>query len=803
MGRRPTISKQALSLMLLGASAGLHAQALLPTDIEVVRVETRDAAIIQRLAVDQGHLIVDRRKGLVVFDADAKARDNLRSMGLNWTIDQEATRALTSAQARFGNQLSSIPGFSCYRTVSETKTRLAALALQYPTFAEVVDIGDTWEKSSGHPSGGEDLLVLKLGNSAVLGDKPKVFVMSSVHAREYTPAELTLRFAEMLLANKDTDPEIAWMLDHQEFHFLVHANPDGRKQAETGLSWRKNTNTAYCSAGSTSRGADLNRNWPFKWGSVPNDGGSSSSACDYTYRGPLAASEPETQATIAYVRGIFGDHRGPGDTDPADTDTPGLFFDLHSYSQLVLWPWGWTNNSAPNAAALESLGRRFAKLNSYTPQAIIDLYPTDGTTADTVYGELGVASYSFEFGTAFFQDCALFENNILPNNLAALKLASRAARAPYQVAHGPDVDSVQLVPDIALPGEVVMLYARADDTRFSNANGGTQTAQPVASALGWIGTPPWMPGATASAATAVDGNFDTPVEVVQAPLSTTGLPLGRHLAWVQARDADAQDGPWSAGFITVADANSIGTLSGTVRSVATGLPIAGAQFGAASYRALTDGTGHYERRLPVGAYQPTVSAPEFESQTLPTVSIVGGSAATLDISLYALCDRLTVDAENGNQNWTPQLPWAITSAPTTQTGSRAFTDSPSGNYGNSLNLSLTSPAIDLSGYQQVVLSFDSYCDTEAGWDFGNVETSVDGGSTWSTPLWRCSGDPTLRHVSLNLPALDNISNARVRFRFTTDTNTVDDGWYVDNIRVIAGGAACRSTQTGEFADGFE
>lgn len=794
---------KALAAVILGINAA-HAQALPAPDlVQVVRVETRDTEIIQLLAVDQGHLIIDRDKGLVVFDADSSTRDKLRGMGLNWTVDQEATRALLSAAAAFGDQTKSIPGFSCYRTVAETKSRLTALVGEYPAFAQVLDIGDTWEKSTGQASGGEDLLVLKLSNSAVSGDKPKVFVMSSVHAREYTPAELMLRFAEMLLANKDADPDIAWMLDHQEFHFLVHANPDGRKQAETGLSWRKNTNTGYCSPASNNRGADLNRNWPFKWGSIPNDGGSSSAACDGTYRGPMAGSEPETQATVSYVRALFGDHRGSGDTDPADIDTPGLFFDLHSFSQLVLWPWGWTSNAAPNSVPLEALGRRFAKLNDYAPQPIVELYPTDGTTADTVYGELGVASYSFELGTAFFQDCALFENAVLPDNLAALKLAGRAARAPYRVAQGPDVDAVRVVPDIALPGETITVFARADDTLFSNANGGSLTAQTVSSAQAWIGTPPWMPGATANPASAVDGSFDTPIESVQAPISTSGLAVGRHLAWIQARDASNADGPWSAGFVTIADPTSIGTISGTVRSAAGGQPIAGATFSAASFNTESNGTGFYERRLPAGPHQPIVSAPGFETETLPTINVAGSDVITLDVTLFALCDRLSVDAESGSQGWTLQSPWAITAGATTQTGSRAFSESPTGNYANSQNLSLSSPALDLASFQNVQLSFDSFCDTESGWDFGNVEVSTNSGSTWSTPVWRCSGDPALRHVTLDLPTLDNAASARIRFRFTSDVNTVDDGWYVDNIRLTAGGAACRSSQTNLFANSFE
>jgi hypothetical protein len=35
------------------------------------------------------------------------------------------------------------------------------------------------------------------------------------------------------------DPNITWLLDHHEIHLLLHANPDGRKQAESGKYWRK------------------------------------------------------------------------------------------------------------------------------------------------------------------------------------------------------------------------------------------------------------------------------------------------------------------------------------------------------------------------------------------------------------------------------------------------------------------------------------------------------------------------------------------------------------------------------------
>ena len=105
---------------------------------------------------------------------------------------------------------------------------------------------------------------------------------------------------------------------------MLQANPDGRKKAEGGLSWRKNTNQAYCGATSNSRGADLNRNFSFYWNScTPAQACSSNAPCNLTYHGPSAASEPETQAVQTYMTSIFPDQRGEPLTSPAPADASG------------------------------------------------------------------------------------------------------------------------------------------------------------------------------------------------------------------------------------------------------------------------------------------------------------------------------------------------------------------------------------------------------------------------------------------------------------------------------------------------
>lgn len=88
--------------------------------------------------------------------------------------------------------------------------------------------------------------------------------------------------------------------------------------------WRKNRRPdALCA------GIDLNRNYGFHWGGP----GSSSNKCAETYRGTGAFSEPESQAMRDYIER----KREEGVNWRA-------YFAIHSYAQMWLVPWGWTDD---------------------------------------------------------------------------------------------------------------------------------------------------------------------------------------------------------------------------------------------------------------------------------------------------------------------------------------------------------------------------------------------------------------------------------------------------------------------------
>ncbi len=440
----------------------------------------------------------------------------------------------------------SIAGFDCYRTVEGTYSTAQDIVAAFPNLASWQDIGDSWEKTVGQ--GGYDIQALTLTNNAIAGPKPAILMTGGIHAREYTPVELLIRFAEHLVTSYGNDADVTWILDHHTVHIIPIANPDGRKRAETGLLWRKNVNENYCGATSNSRGADLNRNFQFAWGCC---GGSSSSECNQTYRGAFAASEPETQAVQNFLFNNFADNRGPNITDAAPLSTQGMYIDIHSSGQFVLWPWGFSAAQTPNGTALQTLGRRLAFPNNHSPEQAASSFTTDGETDSFGYGELGLPSYTYELGTEFFQACSVFENTIVPDNFASLMYALKVLRAPYVTPAGPNSYNVALSINSAVPaGTLVDISATIDDTQFNNSNG-TEATQSISNAEYYIDVPPWQAGASANALSANDGAFNSATETVSAAIDTSSLSQGQHIVYVRGQDSSGTWGEISAVFLDI------------------------------------------------------------------------------------------------------------------------------------------------------------------------------------------------------------------------------------------------------------
>ncbi len=767
----------------------------------VVRIYFADREELNALAGEKGPWEVHHDKGYAVFEVHGQAEiDELRNIGYRVEIDHELT-AQISAPAPDDIGLAGIPGYTCYRTVEETYASAAALAANHPTLATWTDIGNSWKKNLNGT--GYDINVLRLTNQNIPGPKPVMFAMAAIHAREYTTAELVTRFAEQLVNNYGTDPDATWLLDHHEIHLVLQSNPDGRKFAEGGQLWRKNTNQNYCGATSSSRGADLNRNYPFQW----VGGGSSTSPCNETYRGPSAASEPETQAIRDYVRSIFPDQRDEslGASAGAPANATGIFFDIHSYSELVLWPWGYTTTNSGNHAAFRTLGRKLAFFNNYTPQRSVDLYATNGTTDDFVYGELGVAAYTIELGTSFFQSCSSFTSTVLPNNMTALLYSAKVARTPYQTPAGPEALNITLSSASVVRGQPVQLTANLNDGRYSNVNG-TEPTQAVAGGTVYLGAPPWAGAPPSAAMTARDGAFNGTIEIADATIDTSLLAPGRHLIYVEGRDALGNRGPVSAKFLDV-------------------LPSAGNQPPATTLTAPVNGSSvHMGTAVTLSATASDLEDGNLSASIVWTSSLDGqiatgsSSWAWLSIGTHTITASVTDSAgvsdsesvtvvvnplpslmetfENGATGWTTSGLWHMVSntscvtaaAPTAPTAMYYGQDS-SCNYDvGTTGGNLISPV--LTGITaSSVLTFNYFRMVEsntATHDVTAVDVLVGGTSTTvftrnstdaSVAAWLSSGN-----ISLASFAGQNI---QLRFRFHSRNSLSNNhaGWLVDDIIV--------------------
>ncbi|NJN88376.1 MAG: DUF4347 domain-containing protein [Leptolyngbyaceae cyanobacterium SL_7_1] len=415
-----------------------------------------------------------------------------------------------------------IPGFTSYRTVEKTFADLSGLAQTNPDLASWVDIGDSYDKIISGGAAGFDIFALELGNQATdqVADrfgpkgKPILFVQASIHAREYSTAEVITRFAEQLVAGYGKDAEITALLDYVDIRIVPIVNPDGRKFAEQGYSWRKNTNPGDGTAPFPIYGVDLNRNYDSQWGQVP--GGASTDPADLTYQGTAPFSEPESQALRDYLLATLPDEKGEGIFDPAPDDKPNIYYDVHSFGNLVLYPAGYDPDPSteeielvPNYEGLRNLGLKVGYFTgvdgeAYDVQRALSLYATSGTTDDWVYQTFGNASYTLELGTDFFQDVEYFEEIIVPELIPGLLYSGKAAYAPYLVSEGSDTIDTTLDLAQVVAGTTVTLTATADDTRYDDDNGNSPEGvtegltlpdpDPITAARYSIDAPSWIPG---------------------------------------------------------------------------------------------------------------------------------------------------------------------------------------------------------------------------------------------------------------------------------------------------------------------
>ncbi len=315
------------------------------------------------------------------------------------------------------------PADSAYHNYAELVTEVNQLVAKYPSIARKISIGTSYQ--------GRDLIAVKISdNVGVDENEPEILFNSQQHAREHLTVEMAIYLMHLFTDNYATDSRIRNIVNGREIWIVPTVNPDGSEyDIATGAyrSWRKNRQP---NSGSSYVGTDLNRNWGFKWGCC---GGSSSSTSSDTYRGPSAFSAPETAALRNFVNS-----RVVGGKQQIKAN-----IDFHTYSQLVLWPYGYTTAdtaaglNADQEATFRTIGRQMAATNGYTPEQSSDLYITDGSSIDWMWAQHGIWAYTFEMypgsasGGGFYPPASVIPAQTARNKDAVLMLAEYAD-CPYR-----------------------------------------------------------------------------------------------------------------------------------------------------------------------------------------------------------------------------------------------------------------------------------------------------------------------------------------------------------------------------------
>ena len=230
---------------------------------------------------------------------------------------------------------------------------------------------------------GRPVYWLRISNNPEIDqDKPQVLYTALTHARE--PASMQQMLYQMwyLLENYGTNPEITYLVDNLELLFIPCVNPDGYIYNEItnpngGGLWRKNRSV---NAGG-SFGVDLNRNFGYAWGY--DDSGSSPFPTSLTYRGPSAFSEPETQLVKQFC----------------EERNISLALNNHTYSDLLIYPWGYANLLTPNADIFISFAELLTSENNYVYGTCYETlaYTANGGSDDWFYGEQVTKNKIFAF----------------------------------------------------------------------------------------------------------------------------------------------------------------------------------------------------------------------------------------------------------------------------------------------------------------------------------------------------------------------------------------------------------------------
>ncbi len=190
------------------------------------------------------------------------------------SADATADQATAIRQSLNLGTLSGMPsGRTAYRAVEDFGSEMDALAAANPGFVAV-------RTAPYLSTEGRTVKYLEIANNVENENdgKPVFFLMGAIHGNESAGGEDDLEFAYDVVHEAATNPAVKALLDHVRLIDMPVVNPDG---------WAHNRRASATNT-------DLNRNYPFGWGSHWG--------VSVAQRGSGPGSEPEVRNTMAIVQ---------------------------------------------------------------------------------------------------------------------------------------------------------------------------------------------------------------------------------------------------------------------------------------------------------------------------------------------------------------------------------------------------------------------------------------------------------------------------------------------------------------------
>lgn len=274
---------------------------------------------------------------------------------------------------------------------------------------------------------------LAIGREPRAHDRPTLFINGGHHGDELMAALFALDAVQALL--EDNVAEGA--LEDVVFVVAPLVNPDGNhhRLVEHLLGRKNGRDNDADGTRDHEDGVDLNRNYPFRWGALGEEGSRSKTTHKW-FRGPSAGSEPETQGVMRL----------------AASEKFVASMSFHTGTLAMCAPYTIPDVKSPEPDAGWMVGQEIVAHMPPHPEGSIPvkrrLYPLDGNDQDWHRHEHGTLAFLWEGGTHWLAHPR--GELMAPARAAWLLLAKRFVNGPAFSLRAHDAAGQPLVAEVSV-----------------------------------------------------------------------------------------------------------------------------------------------------------------------------------------------------------------------------------------------------------------------------------------------------------------------------------------------------------------